>query len=410
MNELQKTVIFCLAAAVLAGAAMIVDPGSATPAVFDDQGEIFFADFTDPQAPKAIEVIDYDAESASATTLKVENVDNKWVLPSHGFYPADAEDRLANTAAALIELRKDIVISDRVEDHEQFDVIDPLDEKATSLTGRGKRVTLRDGEGAVLADFVIGSKVEDKAGYRYMRVWPQRRIYAVKTDIDPSVEFTDWIETDLLKLSPADVRKVQINSYSINERLGRVENTDRFALTKKDDEWSMPGGKPNKDNVDALTKALDELKIVSVEEKPEGLSQDLKAETGIQLTRESFESLRQRGFFINTATGQLLSNEGEIVVDAANGLQYTLRFGEIVTGGPAAEQEGEEAGEGERRYLFITVNYSEERAKQYGVDGKVDEKGKELAEELTNRFADWYYVIPGKDFSSLRPSRRELRG
>jgi hypothetical protein len=141
---------------------------------------------------------------------------------------------------------------------------------------------------------------------------------------------------------------------------------------------------------------------------------------------ESVMSLRQKGFFV-TPTGQLLSNEGEIVVDAANGLQYTLRFGEIAGGAtstteeapanpagedPAAAQEKEQKpAEGERRYLFITVNYNEARAQNYaGKDKEPDKKGKELAGELTNRFAGWYYVIQGADFSKLRPSSKQLRG
>ena len=108
------------------------------------------------------------------------------VLPSHNNYPADASDRLASTAGALAEIRKDEIISDRAEDHAAYGVIDPLDENTASLAGRGKRVTLRDAEGEPLADFVIGKEVEGKAGYRYMRVPGQRRIYAVKTDVDPS--------------------------------------------------------------------------------------------------------------------------------------------------------------------------------------------------------------------------------
>lgn len=411
MNELKKTLIFCLAAGVLGVAAIVVDPGAATPDIFDDQGELFFPEFTDPQAPKVIEVIDYDEETATALPLKVEFRDNKWLLPSHHLYPADAEDRLASTAAALIDLRKDVVVSELVEDHAEFGVVDPFDDKTTSLAGRGKRVTLRDADGTVLADFIIGKKVEGKPGRRYMRTPEQRRIYEVKTDVDPSAKFEDWIETDLLKLAAGDVRRVEINSYSINERLNRIEKGERITLVNKDDKWTMSGrGKPKTEKVNALTAALDKLRIVDVQPKPEGLSRDLKTAKGIQLTRESFDSLRRRGFFINTLSGQLLSNEGEIIVDAANGLQYTLRFGEIAAG-QAAKKDGEQAEqEGEGRYVFITVSYSEARAKKYAKDGKIDEKGKELGEELRNRFADWYYVISGADFNSLRPSRRDLRG
>ena len=416
MNELNKTLIFCAVAAVLSAASVIVDPGTITPEIFDDQGEPFFTDFTDALAPKAVEVIDYSEATATARPLKVEFKDNKWTVPSHHNYPADAEDRLAKTSAALMELRRDITVSDRIEDHSEYGVVDPLDQKVTSLAGRGKRVTLRDENGDVLADFVVGRKVAGKPGYRYMRVPSQRRTYAVKTDADVSAEFKDWIETDLLKLSTFDIRKVSINSYSINERRGTLENVERLTLTKKDGKWTMSGrGSPKETKTTALASALDNLRIVDVQPKPANLTRDLKTRQGIQLAMDSVMSLRQKGFFI-TGNGQLFSNEGEIIVETANGLQYTLRFGEIAAGGTGAAGGGEASGEDEskpaeeeRRYLFITVNHSEARAKQYaGEDKDPDEKGKDLARELQNRYADWYYVISGADFKNLRPRRRDL--
>ena len=408
MSELTKTLFFVLGAVVLAAAAVIVDPSGYSPEVFDDQGEVFFADFTDPQAPKTIEVIDYNDATATATPLKVEFADNKWVIPSHHSYPADAAERLAQTAAALIELRKDRIVSDRVEDHAEYSVVDPLDESGTSLAGRGKRVTLRDGEDNVLADFIVGSKVEGKSGYSYMRVPTQKRTYEVKTEADISTKFEDWIETDLLKVTTADLRRVVINSYSINERLGRIENRQTLTLTHDDSEWKMGSRTPNADVMSDLTAALDKLTIVDVQPKPEGLSADLKAKAGIKPTMENFRSLQGKGFFPNPYNGQLLSNEGEIIVDSKDGLQYTLRFGEIAAGGSGQEGSDEqaEADKGERRYVFIGVTYSADRAKRY--EGDAD-KGKELSDELRDRFAEWYYVISGADFAKLRPSSADLR-
>ena len=423
MTEMKKTGIFCLAALLLAVAALVFDTGGVTPEIFSDQGDPFYPDFTDPQAPKAIEVIDYDEATATARPLKVEFLDSKWSIPSHYSYPADAADRLPNTAAALMELRKDAIVSDSVEDHSVYGVIDPLDPAATTLTGRGKRVTLRDENGNLLADFIVGKEVEDKPGYRYLRVPDQRRTYSVQTDADVSARFVDWIETDLLKLSIGDIRRIAVNSYSINETFGRIENVERLTLVKAEDKWTLSGGgEPSDDKMRALTSALDNLRIVDVQPKPPNLTRDLKTREGIQLSMDSVMSLQQKGFFV-TQAGQLFSNEGEVVIDAANGLQYTLRFGEIasgglsatgVAGGESAEQT-ESAGETEeRRYLFITVDYSEARARQYsggedsGESSENGNAGQELATELQNRFADWYYVITGADFNNLRPRRQDL--
>ncbi len=421
MNELIRTALFCLVAVTLVVAASVVDPGAVRPEIFSDQGQVFYPQFTDPQSPKVIEVIDYDETTATARPLKVEFKNNRWTLPSHYGYPADAESRLANTAAALIELHKDVIISDRMEDHAKYGVIDPLDQSATSLVGRGKRVTLRDGNGAVLVDFIVGKPAEDKPGYRYLRVPNQRRTYAAKTDADVSVKFEDWIETDLLKLGAADIRKITINRYSINEMFGILENVETVVLSKAKNQWSVSGGgAPRKGQVETLVGALDNLRIVDVQPKPKGLSRDLQTPEGIRLSPESILSLRQKGFFI-TPMGQLLSNEGEITVETTSGLLYTLRFGEIAGGAsptPDSDSQTKESpedpkelakGQDERRYLFITVHYNPERARQYAEGGiELGDKGRALERELRSRFADWYYVISGGEFNKLRPGRQEL--
>ncbi len=415
MSEWLRTLIYCLVAGAISTAAVLVDPGKRIPHIFDDQGELFYPVFTDPQSPKTIEIIDYDEVTATASPLKVEFKGKKWGIPSHHNYPADAEDRLANTAAALMALRKDIVVSDRIEDHGRYGVIGPLDDQATSLTGRGKRVTLKGEGDQTLADFVIGRTAEGRSGYRYMRVPTQRRTYSVKTDAEVSSRFEDWIETDLLKLAGGDIRKVTINSYSINERLGRLENSERMVLTKRKDRWLLGRRRLRGKQIDALTEALDNLRIVDVQPKPKNLTRDLKTPKGIRLSMDSVVSLRQKGFFI-TPLGQLFSNEGEILVETANGIQYTLRFGEVAPGGASAStttprQESTttpQPAAGERRYLFITVDYSPARARRYANGKTLDKEGQTLERELRHRFADWYYIISGADFGKLRPSRREL--
>lgn len=400
MTELNKTLIFCLASAVLVAAAAVVDPGSGEPEIFSDQGELFFPAFTDPNAPKAIEVIDYDEETATATPLKVEFQGNQWVLPSHNNYPADASERLASTAAALTEIHKDQVISDRTEDHAEYGVIDPIDENSASLSGRGKRVTLRDAEGGVLADFVIGREVEGKAGYRYMRVPGQRRVYAVKTDVDPSAEFRDWIETDLLKLASGDIRRVQINNYQITEQFGMpvLRPREQLTLAKSEEgDWSLGGRKPKDAAVNALNGALDALKIVDIVQKPDFLTDELKTRGRIEPSMAAARDLMQRGFYLS-GDGKIYGNEGEIVVDAANGIRYTMHFGEIASSASARQAPAGE-GEGERRYLLIAVSSTK----------ALEGNDKELFDELRGRFAGWYYIISGADFEALRPARKDLQ-
>ena len=83
--------------------AFLFDPGTDTPKIFNDQDQLFYPAFTDPEAPRSIEIIDYDESTATARPLKVEFKNKRWIIPSHFGYPADAEERLAKTAAALVE-------------------------------------------------------------------------------------------------------------------------------------------------------------------------------------------------------------------------------------------------------------------------------------------------------------------
>jgi len=107
---------------------------------------------------------------------------------------------------------------------------------------------------------------------------------------------------------------------------------------------------------------------------------------GLQMSFDAVVALRQRGFFI-TGTGSLLSNEGELTVETNNGLTYTLRFGEIEAALGSGSEEGEANAE-QDRYLFVTVAANEDSARK-------------RARELSERFANWFYIISGEDFRKL---------
>lgn len=399
MRESVKTGLFLASAAALAIVAAVVEPESRTPQILGDQGEAFYPKFTDPQAPRSVEVVDYDEATATARPFKVAFQKGRWSVVSNYNYPVDIGDRLAKTAAALLDLRKDVVRSDAIQDHAQYGVVDPMDQKVAGLAGRGKRVTLKDARGDTLADFILGKPVDGKPGYRYVRLPGQKRTYAVKTDADPSAQFADWVNSGLLRVASSSIRKVTINSYTIDEAFGRIVNAENTVLTHDNDQWKMAGAeKLNQEAVAAMSAALDQLKVVDARPKPPSLAADLKAGQ-VRLSLEAQVSLRQKGYFL-TPNGRLLATEGEMTVETANGLVYALRFGEI-----AAPEGGAPAAKGEARYLFATVNFDPVRAEAYKGDRVAGERA---ARDLTNRFADWYYVIGGADFKKLRLRRKDL--
>ena len=211
MSELKKTTVFGGAALLLVALALVTGPRRAVPDAFFDVGETFFPEFTDPELATSLEVIAFDDDTAAAATFRVLNRNGLWTIPSHHDYPADGAERLANTAAGMIEITKDDFRSDSVTDHEAFGVIDPLDESVSTLQGRGRRVTFKGASEQVLADLIIGDAVEGRPGYNFVRVPDQNRVYAARTDIGISTDFKDWIETNLLGVERDDVKRVVLN-------------------------------------------------------------------------------------------------------------------------------------------------------------------------------------------------------
>lgn len=391
MREMGKTAGFVAAAVALSLLAMVREPERRSAAIFEETGTVFFPEFRRTQDVKTIEVVDYDEATASARPFQVAFEKGRWVLPTHSNYVIDVGDRLNKTAGALLELKKETVVSEAVSEYGRYGVIDPLDTRTASLTGRGKRVTLRDAGKAVLADFVLGKPVEGKPGLRYLRAANEKRVYAVKTDADPSARFADWVNADLLRIAAASIRRVALLSYSIDESMGRLANVEQMQFTQTGGQWALEGAASfHKPAVLAMAQTLDTLKIADVKPKPPSMAEGLR--TGkLEMTLEGAMSMRQRGFFLSPA-GRLLANEGEMVVDLANGVVYVLRFGEVVT-------------PGDNRYLFVTTSYDPQKAARYG-DGSG--AGERLARELTNRFAGWYYVISGADFQKLRLKRKDV--
>ncbi len=395
MTEIVKTAVLAGAAVALAIAAAVVEPEARVPAIMSDQGQAFYPNFTSPQAPRTIEVVDYDEASATAQLLKVQFQQGKWLITSHYNYRVDIGDRLAKTSAALMDLKKDMVRSDSPLDHAKYGVVDPLDDKAPGLTGRGKRVTLRDAHGEILADYILGKAVEGKAGYRYVRVPGQKRTYAVKTDADPSARFADWVNAGLLRIASASIRKVTINRYNLDPAAGRLSNNETTVLTQANGEWKTASGeKVNMGAVHAMAAALDGLKIVDVRPKPPGLAAGLRHEE-VDLNLETALSLRQKGYFI-TQEGRVYSSEGDMTVETNNGLMYSLRFGEVASG------DTKSGAPSDNRHLFVMVHFDPAKAAAYGGDAGAGERA---SRELNDRFADWYYVISGKDFQTLRLGR-----
>jgi len=389
MNETSRTLTFVAVAAVSLVAASLLAPSvPRQPSEFAEVGKSFYPDF-DALAAKSLEVVTYNEDTATAKTFRVEFKDGKWRIASHLNYPADGKDRLARTAASMIGIQREQYRTNNVDDYPELGVIDPKDTDVSKLKGRGERITVKDGNGKVLADYIIGKQLADRPGYYYVRKPDERSVYIARLDnIDISTKFTDWIEADLLQVQPDHLREVVINNYSIDEARGRIvgEEVNRLTREKAADPWKLDGQKDDSkeidtSKVDTLVNTLDDLRIIGVRPKPPGLSEDLKLDKGIDLNNvPTLLDLQSHGF-VFTRDGELKSNEGEVIAATSEGVVYALRFGEVFagteteleTGLEAAKKESEKNKEGgeegndsqstsgrtEGRYLFVTAHFNE---------------------------------------------------
>jgi hypothetical protein len=375
MTETVRTLIFAGAAALLIGLAMITTPASVAPEFFNDEGDLFFPEFTDPTAATSLEIVEFDRETASNDRFVVHFEGGRFTIPSHSNYPADAKDRMAGAAGMFIGLVKEEVRSDAPGDHKTLGVIDPED-PGVDIEGRGTRVTFRDSSGEVLASLIIGKEVEGRTDSHFVRRPDTRRTYSAKIPAEINTKFEDWIETDLLKITTSDIARVVFDNYSVEERgfQAFLKPGEKVQVVRDGSTWTLAdlaeGEELDTGRMSDVTSELDSLKIVGVRRKPEGIGADLTVAE--QDLRRIAADLAHRGFYL-AQDRSIVSNEGDLIAGTKKGVRYTLRFGEVlfgrgeaVTAGTGDAESGGEGGETEdkdglkaNRYLMVTVEFDE---------------------------------------------------
>lgn len=372
-------------------------PATLKPAV----ERVLFPELTDAEKAASLEIIRYDDELATLYPFKVIKTGGVWVLPSHQNYPADAKDQLAAAATELVDLKALDVVTERAADHEVYGVIEPDQEKIKpGMTGVGQLIEIRDASGSKIARLIIG-KEDKQAGVgsgsrrlRFVRKAGQDPVYRVELDTSKfTTQFGDWIEKDLLKLTPWDVRSVELDNYTLAavESDGRLEvrqqRSEKMQLSYDDkaSSWQLTSLEtfPNEDSAESVSEelknneevdstklndlrnALGDLQIIDVARKPAGLSADLKAAESFVNDVEAVSSLQQRGF-LPLPSGAILSTEGQTVIGMKDGVEYVLRFGAGTTvtepGKAGSGEDGDASGESAEtaaRYLLVMAQFND---------------------------------------------------
>ncbi len=420
-NENSKTCWFIAAAAVLVGVAWLSYPHAAIRDESAVLGKKLFPDFNDPGAVETLQILQFDQAKGDPVLLEVARQNGRWVIPSHSKYPADAKDHLAAAANSLIDLsivglapgfNAGSPPMDQAalrQAHNRYGVIDPDPKNVKSSDeGLGKRVTMKDAAGHQLAAVIIGKPVPDQSDLYYVRLADKDPVYIVKLDADKlSLRFDEWIEPNLLNLNTMDLKKVEIKDYSVTP-MQDPDNPNAIVLASApkgefnleapagDQPWKLVqeldfnaakksmAPRPlaadeelNVTNLDALKSALEDLKIVDVEQKPSAVPADLRVR---KIDNETRATLMERGFFVlsdpqdRNGPPEILSNNGDITLQLADGARYILRFGTTIGESAAAEKAKKKGGAkpqkddkakddsspGMDRYLFVTADFNQD--------------------------------------------------
>lgn len=400
MNEGTKTGIFWAVAVVMVGIAIFV----AWPAGMDDAvgvrvGKPLFEEFKDPLAAASLKIVTFDETLGQLESFEVakDRHTGVWSIPSRQGYPADANEQMQRAAMALLGLKILDVKTDKAEEHEEYGVLEPkVEQLRVGDEGVGRLVSIKDESGNSLASLIIGDKVRDIASHRYVRIPNQDPVYEVELDDSPlTTEFRQWIEDDLLQLSSFDVAGTKIRNYSASVAgtrgsevaISQKRNYDANLILDDSNEWQLEnlvvfdsqntgqarsllaGESLDTAKLNKLKNALDDLKIVNVVRKPEGMSADLKANKSLLDNNDAIRSLFSRGFYPMDSSGaeasDILAANGELIVDLKDGIEYVLRFGSVAgieeSDEADADDEESEADAGASRYLLVTTRVNEAR-------------------------------------------------
>lgn len=486
MTELNKTLCFAAIAGVLLVVAVFTRP---SPPGVDPDEEInqpLFKDLKDPLSITSLEILKPNEEIGKLSGFKVSRIGSEWLITTQENYPANAKAKLREITLAVMGLKILGVVTDNTSEHKTYGVLEPDPKKESVLPGAGTLVILGNQNGEEQARLIVGKKAGENQ--YYVRRSKESRVYTVAVEGDKlSTKFSDWIEADLLELNPYDVRELVLTDSVVLKRkekikprrggiaipldaltkelptgelfaLSRLAERDKSVLTftLEGGKWKLtemllgndkkPGSltadeEPNQKALDDLKQALDNLEVVGVRRKPEGL--DLDRSTG-QLFVENVSRARYRdirtslaflGYWLPrnpevsfwTGTAPVLDiapDSGKLAVRQSTGVEYRLLFGDVaedqdVSKATEINKDKKTAGEGALdHYVMISVHFNEKafeaNDKKAHPGDKPDAREKRKKEalktvrKLNSRFANWLYVVNDEVFKKIRLTKDEV--
>lgn len=386
MSETVKTLIYAGLAIALGAVALWVNLPPAE--IVTPESEVLYADFKDSNDAARLEIVRVDDAQGKLDRFEVERMQGRWVIPSHGNYPADAQAQMTDAATSLINLPIIGIATDNPSEQELFGVVEPTEGRLEAGDkGFGMLVAFQNAKGEDLARLIVGKQVKDSPTQRFVRKAGQNRVYVVDLDVSKlTTNFSDWIEKDLLKISPWDIDRLTVKDYrfivkpaangfglQLDPRLEATIGWDndanawellsmnRFVQQRPTPTELQDDEELNKEKLDELKSALDNLQIVNVLPKPKGLGENVTDAEAFQNPefRESLQNIGVMPAQIGRKR-ELLGSNGELNVGTKDGVEYVLRFGNSAGADEGVTKDGDAKV---RRYLYVTARLDESRLK-----------------------------------------------
>ena len=382
MNESIKTITFVGIAAAFVAIAFFTSPQTGNLGIqASKMGQALFEPF-DPASATGIEIVEIDPEDSEATSIEVVKTDKGWIIrrPGRPDYPANADNQVKDVSTILFDRQIVDTASEAMGEHAKFGVLDPTKAQPGEI-GVGKLIALKNSSGSNLAQLIIGTEVEGLSNVRYVRKPSENTVLMVELQNvnDVSTKFVDWVKKDFLDLDKWNVQQVTLDNYEVNLAQGQLKrDSPPFVLDYADSEWKLSGAslsaneELDKEKLDAMKDAFDDLEIIDVERKPEILVNNLKQGNEFFSNLKDAKnqavvmSLQQKGFYtvaVQDPAGQqvpkVVSNKGEILVGMKNGVEYVLRFGDTYRG-----PEDDENSSGDSRYIYAFARVNEKLLEQ----------------------------------------------
>ena len=164
MNELIKTALFGSVAAIAVLCAFATNPS--TDSIVVESGDFSLTPkFEDPNNASNLKIIKYDEELAKLTQFEVSKDSfQRWSLPSHDGYPADAADQIRDATIGFLDFKSLAIASDEQKDHSLYGVVEPSEEQTSAGDeGIGMLVEVKNESGMnqTVVEIIIGKKVKN---------------------------------------------------------------------------------------------------------------------------------------------------------------------------------------------------------------------------------------------------------